>query len=102
VTKGVLDLFLRKLLFRMGENALFPAWIMARVSDSSPVGRYLISTSKWFHQSYLLDWIISLSLFLVAQTVNMFVDPFDRYLPPNDPSVAYPIRPDMVPSRCSF
>jgi len=58
--------------------------------------KYLKSTSMWFHKSYLLDWFLSLALFVIVQGVTMFVSPFHRYLPPNDPSVLYPNENDIV------
>jgi len=70
--------------------------IETKLHNAPVLGCHFKDASLWFHRSYLIDWTLSLALFIVVQAVNMFVDPFDRYLPPNDPSVMYPHKPDIV------
>jgi membrane-associated phospholipid phosphatase len=53
--------------------------------------------SKWFHRVYAYDWAFAFVLFVVIQLLMMFIEPFHRYLPENDPSVNYPSTPDIVP-----
>jgi len=72
--------------------------IESKLHNTPVLGRHFKDASLWFHRSYLLDWVLSLALFAAVQLVTMFVDPFDRYLPPNDPSVMFPKRPDIVPN----
>lgn len=69
--------------------------IQSRIKDG-PLEKYLQSTSMWFHKSFLFDWALALVLFVIAEVVTMFVNPFDRYLPPNDPSVTFPQMADIV------
>jgi len=66
------------------------------LESDSCFGKYIIATSFWFHKSYLLDWSISAALFVIVEAVTMFVNPFHRYLPPNDPSVTFPQVDDIV------
>lgn len=56
----------------------------------------------WWHRSYLLDWIINIVLFLISNGTTYFMTPLVRYLPPNDPSVEYPLRPDIVSNAVLF
>jgi len=65
------------------------------ISDTF-VHKYIQSTSMWFHKSYLMDWTLSVVLFVIVQGATMFLNPFHRYLPPNDPSVDYPEVDDIV------
>lgn len=53
--------------------------------------------SEWFHRTYGYDWAAALVLFVVIQVLCQFIEPFHRYLPPNDASVNYPSTPDIVP-----
>ncbi len=55
--------------------------------------------SSWFHRGYLFDWVASLLVFVVFEAVSMFVNPFDRYLPPNDANVQFPKHDDIVSSK---
>jgi len=56
----------------------------------------------WWHKSYILDWVVNIVLFLIVQGVTYFLSPLERYLPPNDPAVAYPVRPDIVSNFMLF
>jgi len=69
---------------------------MDRIKAFPVLANYVDSTSRWFHKSYLLDWTLAVVLFVIVQAVTMFVSPFHRYLPPNDPSVLYPKVDDIV------
>jgi len=69
--------------------------IQARIKDG-PLEKYYQSTSMWFHKSYLFDWALALVVFVIAEVLTMFVNPFHRYLPPNDPSVTFPLEADIV------
>jgi len=56
----------------------------------------------WWHKSYILDWIVNIVLFLIVQGTTYFMSPLIRYLPPNDPTVAYPVKPDIVSNLVLF
>jgi len=60
------------------------------------------SSVAWWHKSYILDWVINIAMFLVVQGVTYFMSPIQRYLPPNDPAVAYPVLPDTVSNLLLF
>jgi len=51
----------------------------------------------WFLATYVYDWIIVAVVGGIGFSLSLFVSPFDRYLPLNDPSVSYPLLPDIVP-----
>jgi len=51
---------------------------------------------SWFHITYLIDWFLSITLFLILMIYCHFFDPFDRYLPQNDPSLSYPNKDSIV------
>jgi len=53
-------------------------------------------STKWFHFTYLLDWLIVLIFLVGPGLYELFLHPRDRYLPPNDPSVSYPRKADIV------
>jgi len=71
-------------------------------NERSPFGKYLRNTEMWFHKSYLLDWFLSLFLFAIVEGITSFVNPFHRYLPPNDPSVLFPNVTDIVSDNLLF
>ena len=51
----------------------------------------------WWTWAYLLDWFLLLSCTLTELAImNLAVQPPDRYLPVNDPSVSYPYESDIV------
>lgn len=53
----------------------------------------------WWRWDYLLDWGLIIVLALVGLTLTHFVlEPTDRFLPQGDPSVTYPLLPDIVPT----
>jgi len=56
-----------------------------------------MKNSEWFHRVYAYDWAFAFVLFVVIQVLCQFIEPFHRYLPPNDASVDYPSTPDIVP-----
>jgi len=56
-----------------------------------------MKNSVWFHRTYAFDWVFAFVLFVVVQVLLLFLEPFHRYLPPNDASVDYPSTPDIVP-----
>jgi len=58
--------------------------------------------SSWLHKRYFFDWVTTVALFVVVQILSMILRPFDRYLPPNSPEVAYPDIPDIVPNWALF
>jgi len=57
---------------------------------------------SWWHKSYILDWVINIVMFLIVQGVTYFMAPIKRYLPPNDPTVAYPDMPDIISNFMLF
>jgi len=54
-------------------------------------------SSTWYHKSYILDGLVAFGLFVIVGIINLSVEPYHRYLPPNDPMVTYPNKPDIVP-----
>jgi len=60
------------------------------------------SSCVWWHKSYIIDWIVNIVLFLIVQGVTYFMSPLIRYLPPNDASVMYPVKPDIVSNLLLF
>jgi membrane-associated phospholipid phosphatase len=68
---------------------------------------YLIKTitksfDKWWHRSYAIDWAIGILVFAIIHGVTFFLEPLERFMPPNDPSIAYPKRPDIIPTSILF
>jgi len=59
------------------------------------IGQHLQS-ANWFHRSYLLDWLAAVLVFVVCEAISFWVNPFQRYLPTNDPSVLFPKENDIV------
>jgi len=60
------------------------------------------SFGKWWHRSYAMDWAVGILLFAVVHGVTFFLEPLERFLPPNDPTVMYPKKPDIVPTSVLF
>jgi len=57
---------------------------------------------EWWDRYYLLDWIFAFFVFILSWIINVVVHPYVRYLPPNDPSVSYPLKPDIIPNWTLF
>jgi len=51
----------------------------------------------WFLAVYMWDWIIVTIIGGVGFSFTLYVPPFDRFLPLDDPTVSYPLLPDIVP-----
>jgi membrane-associated phospholipid phosphatase len=60
--------------------------------------QWIENVPKWWHKHYLIDWIAPVVMVVIVLAISVFSTPYIRYLPPNDPDVAYPSRPDIVPS----
>jgi len=52
---------------------------------------------RWWHRWYLLDWAFVVGLLIVVGIISKTAHPFNRYLPPDDPSVAFPFQNDIIP-----
>jgi len=57
---------------------------------------------NWWHKSYILDWVVNIALFVIVYGVTYFLSPLVRYLPPNDPSVQFPLKPDIISNVLLF
>jgi len=58
---------------------------------------------EWWHKIYILDYVVFIVFFAIGLgAFDGAVQPFDRYLPPNDPTVAFPERSDTVPSYALY
>jgi len=55
-------------------------------------------TPKWWNNKYILDWISPIVFLGITYFITNATGPFHRYLPPNDPTVAFPARDDTVPA----
>jgi len=66
------------------------------------INKFQESCSTWWHRSYAVDWGVSIALFAVVHGITFFLEPLDRFLPVNDPSVGYPSLPDIVPTSALF
>jgi diacylglycerol diphosphate phosphatase/phosphatidate phosphatase len=55
--------------------------------------------TRWWNWYFLVDWVLILGLLVTELIVTtFFLSPYDRYLPPNDPTVSYPLLDDIVPT----
>jgi len=54
-------------------------------------------SETWWHRWYILDWALVVLLLVISQIIDKTAHPFQRYLPNNDPSVAFPFDKDIVP-----
>ncbi len=63
------------------------------VQTSSPgLGQW-----SWWRWDYLFDWGLIILIALVELSFTQFVfEPYDRFLPKDDPSLSYPLLPDTV------
>lgn len=53
----------------------------------------------WWRWDYLLDWGVIIFIALVELSLTQFVfEPTNRHLVPDDPSLTYPLLPDIVPA----
>jgi len=60
---------------------------------------FYFQKASWYHRTYLLDIFVGIVLWIIAFAVfNGAVAPFQRYLPPDDATVAFPTRNDTVPT----
>jgi hypothetical protein len=71
------------------------------------------ATPKWWNNRFIagtkfsllcnliLDWIFPIVLLGITYFITNATGPFHRYLPVDDDTVAYPIRPDTVPGEFS-
>lgn len=54
---------------------------------------------SWWRWDYLFDWGLIILIALVELSLTQFVfEPYDRFLPKDDPSLSYPLLPDTVPA----
>lgn len=55
---------------------------------------------SWWRWDYLFDWGLIILIALVELSLTQFVfEPYDRFLPKDDPSLSYPLLPDTVCRR---
>jgi hypothetical protein len=59
--------------------------------------RYRLTRASWWHLSYALDYFLIVVIGAATLVVEKLFTPFDRYLPPGDPSVMFPIVAEKVP-----
>ncbi|PRP81240.1 hypothetical protein PROFUN_02074 [Planoprotostelium fungivorum] len=65
----------------------------------SKAGTILVgSENKWWKKSYIGDYISIAILAIAGGLIALLVPPYHRYLPPNDLTVRFPERPDIIPA----
>eukprot|EP01135_Chromosphaera_perkinsii_P010439 Nk52_evm2s2133 gene=Nk52_evmTU2s2133 len=52
----------------------------------------------WWRKEYILEYVVLTIFFILAYIPSRFIDPYQRYIPEDDPNITYPLKNDIVPN----